>query len=406
MAERERAAVQIARRLSEIPAPTEPTQTLADEQPGLVTVARTAVLLFLLICVVGVGPLLVVNGFFGVLRVDVPPLPGLSLFAPAAREAPDLALPRQAWAATRVEVLAQPAHAARRATLEPGFPVTIIAHQRAGNAVWSHVIWGGPTRGSGGEGWAPDSAFIAYGDQGRPIGDLGALSPQMVAATAPYGSQIAAALYFTESGQLYRTGGDQSFALGDGFRAVLLATVLAWNEDPKQHTGSAVAAATATQMASGDDSAATFAYGAVGDKAGSSAYLTKIGIAGIQPAQGDWRGAQATPNALLQFYTDLAMGQILNTGDRATVATLLGHATTPQAAQLTAILSPGNGGFLVIGVAQGAGGWTMSVCGLLVPAHGSRVVLAASVRGQTTDSAAMAGLIAFYRQLAMLLAAG
>lgn len=401
MAKREQTAAQVARRPSAI---TPPTRSVGGP-PALGAVVRTAVLLLVAICVVGVGPLLVVNGVFGVLGVNVQPLPGLPFLAPTATEAADLALPRRAWTAARVTVMTKPGGSARLATLEPGFPVTITAHQKAGATVWSHITWDGPTSASGGEGWAQDSAFVSYGGQGRQIGDVGALSPQLMAATAPYESQFSAALYFPEVGQLYRSRGDQSFALGDGFRSVLLAAVFAWNEGQIQHTGAAVTAATAAGVARGDASTTSFAYGAVGDKAGTSAFLTKQEIAGIQPAQGNWQGAQATPNALLQFYAALATKQILNDADRATVTALLGHATSPLSAKLMTILSPGNGGFLVIGVSQGASGWTVSVCGMLVPAHGSRVVLAAVMRDQATQSAAEAGLVAFYRQLATLLAA-
>lgn len=369
------------------------------------TSVRTTVLLLVAVCVVGVGPLLVVNGIFGALRVNVQPLPGLSLFAPTATEAVDLALPRQAWAAARVNVMAKPGGSSRLATLEPGFPVTLTAHQKAGATVWSHITWEGPTSASGGEGWAQDSAFVSYGGQGRPIGDVGALSPQLMVATAPYGSQFGAALYFPDSGQLYRSQGDQSFALGDGFRPMLLAAIFAWNEGQSQHAGAVVTSATATGVASDQESTASFAYGAMGDQSGISAFLTKYGIAGIQPAQGNWQGAQATPNALLQFYTALAAKQLLNDADRATVTTLLGHATSPLTAKMVTILSPGNGGFLVIGASQGGNGWTVSVCGILVLAHGSRVVLAAVVRDQQAQSAAEAGLVAFYRELATLLAA-
>lgn len=401
MAKREQMAAQVARRPSAVAPPTR----LAGGPPELGAVVRTTVLLLVAICVVGVGPLLVVNGIFGALGVNVQPLPGLSFFAPTATEATDLALPRQAWTAARVNVMTKAGGTSRLATLEPGFPVTITAHQRVGATVWSHITWGGPTHTSGGDGWAQDSAFVSYGGQGKPIGDVGALSLQLVAATAPYGSQFAAALYFPEAGQLYRTRGDQAFALGDGFRSVLLAAVFAWNEGQIQHTGAAVTAATASGVARGDASATSFAYGAVGDKAGVSAFLTKVGVAGIQPAQGNWQGAQATPNALLQFYAAFATKQMLNDADRATVAALLGHATSPLSANLATFLSPGNGGFLVTSVSQGASGWTVTVCGVLVPAHGSRVVLAAGVRDEATQSAAEAGLVAFYRQLATLLAA-
>jgi hypothetical protein len=301
--------------------------------------------------------------------------------------------------------MAQSGGSSQVATLEPGFPVTMTAHQKAGSTVWSHFTWEGPTRASGGEGWAPDSAFVSYGGQGRPIGDVGALSPQLMATTAPYGSKFAAALYFPESGQLYRSRADQAFALGDGFRSVLLAAVLARNEEPGQHVVTAVTAATAAGIAGANASATSFAYGAVGDKAGISAYLTRAGITGMQPAQGDWQGAQATPNALVEFYTALATKQTLNDSDRATVATLLGRVTSPLSTQMSAIRSPGNGGFFVVGTSQGAGGWTMSVGAIIVSAHGSRVILAAVARNQPTQSAAEAGLVTFYRELATVMPA-
>ena len=403
MAERERAGVQVAERQSAAPSSTRPAQG----GQRLVASLRTTVLLFLAICIVGVGPLLVVNGIFGSLRVDVPPLPGFSILTPTASVAPDLALPRQAWTAAQVTMVAQVGGSSALAMLEPGFPVTITAHQWAGGALWSHITWSGPTRAAGGEGWARDSAFVSYGGQGRAIGDVGALSPQLLKALAPYGSRFAAALYFPDSGQLYRTRATQSFALGEGFRSVLLVTLFAQNEEQKQLKPSVAAVTSVAQVANGDATATAFAYAAVGDAAGINTYLTKKGITGIQPAQGDWLGAQATPSGLLQFYTALDARQMLNDTDRAAVVTQLSRITSPASTAMSSILAPGHGGLLVVGTAQaqGAGNWTMSAAGIIAPAKGPHVVLATAVRDQPTQAAAQAALVTFYRQLATLLAA-
>lgn len=359
-------------------------------------------MLLVLAALVGVAPLILVGSVFSVAGVNAPGLPNVFEGTPTPTDPADLALPHPSWAAKSVPVVAQPASGQPAiATLDAGFPVSVTAHRRSGATLWSHIVWSGPTHATGGEGWVPDAALVGFGGQTRALGDLGALSPALPSALAPYTTRLGVALYFPESGQLYRTGADQPVALGDGLRPILLAALFARAEAPHAAAlplGAANAAALATRITAGDATSTTTAYTYVGDAAGISAYLSSVGITGIAPAAGDWLGAQATPNGLLQFYSALTTGQLLNAEDRAVVL-----AAAPASAGAGPTVPAGPANVLVIGATQTKGGWTMSACGSFAVGKGPRVVIAAVVRDQPTRDAAAHALALLTTRMTTLL---
>jgi hypothetical protein len=363
-------------------------------------------LILLAACVTGAVPVMLSGNALGLWNARLPGT--LVLPTATATPVPDLALPRQAWVAVSTTVSPQPGRGSPIAELEPGFPVTMTAHAAAGGASWSHIAWAGPVKAAGGSGWVPDGALVSFGSGGRPIGDLGALSPSLAQEMSAYNGAFMVALYFPDTGQLYHVRADQSFALGDGFRAVLLAALYARAE--AQHTGSPSSSLTPSsaqgaQIANGDGLSLGTAFAAVGGTQGVSTYLAGIGVNGLQPGTSDWSGAQATPGGLLAFYDALAQGSALNAADTATVETTLANGGTLRAANVLGGQSAGTGGVLVIGSAQASGGSTLSAGGLVVPAAGPRYIVAAVMYNQPTKDDAQKALGRFFAGLSALLAA-
>lgn len=350
---------------------------------------RAALLIFLAFAVTGAVPAALAGQLLGVWRVGG----SGRILTSTASGAPDLALPRQAWTATSVRVLTQPGTGQLQATLEPGFPVTLIAHRQSGNTSWAHISWAGPTPKTGGDGWVADAALLAYGFGSHPIGDLGALSPSLAQSIAAYGSSFAAAVYFPDAGQLYRNQADSSFAVGSGFRAMLLAATFASAE--AHHT--APLASRAAQIAAADPTASAKAYQDAGGASGVSAYLRGIGITGSQPAEGDWLAGQATVSDLLQFYAAVAAGDTLTPGDRDAMLALL--AQSGVTSRLLGGQPVANGSVLVIGSAVESHGWAITACGIVTPTRGARYVLAALIRTQPSQADGEQVLAAFASQL-------
>ena len=392
------------------PAAARPTPALAPEPPATPpppSLRRSldwlgaALLIFCVVVVVGGVPFLLAGDLVGAWHIGgfgsiAPPI------APTATPAPDLAVPRQAWIATEARVLPQPEGGVPVALLEPGFPVTLTMHQQSGGAMWSHIQWGGPSTTAGGAGWVPDAALVAYDSGARPLGDLGALSPALGGAMTHYKNAFAAALYFPDSGQLYRTNADQVIPLGDAFRPILLVALYSATEGQSKAASAANSASLAAKVASGDTVAAATLYEQLGDAAGVARFLASAGISGIQPAPLDWAASRGTPNALLQFYTLLATGTLLNGPDRRAVLALLAHAST--AGSLLDARSLGSGVLTVAAMAPGgAGAASLLACGIVAPENGPRYVIVASISGQASPTAAEQTLAAFFHQLGDIL---
>lgn len=401
MAEQRRKQTPIAVRATPDPTPQRdaPPSAAAPAQERW----RAAALIFCIFVVLGAAPAMLTGDTLGLWHVggfgSIYPTP-----TPTATPAPDLALPRQAWIATETQVLPEPGGGAPIALLEPGFPVTLTAHQRHSGAVWSHIQWGGPSAYAGGAGWMPDAALVTYDSGARPLGDLGALSPSLGSAMAGYKSSFAAALYFPNSGQLYRANADQSIVLGDAFRPILLVASFAAAESQHKAAPATSASSLAAQVAAGSPVAAATLYEQLGDAPGVTRFLTSAGVSGIQPVPLVWAAARGTPTALLQFYTLLATGGLLNSADRSAVLTLLAHADAQAASALLGGKSPGAGALVIASNANGSAlGASLVASGIVAPSGGPRYVIVAAITNQADQTAAQQVLATFFQRLGAIL---
>ena len=366
---------------------------------------RTSLLLLAVFCLLGAVPAALAGNVAGMWVLRLPGAPVIyATTAATAASVPDLALPREAWITASVPVISLPGGGSPVATLEAGFPVTLLKHARIAGGAWSYVRWDGPASGTGGAGWVPDGAVVSYGANSHPIGDLGALSPTLAAALAPYARQLAVALYFPDSGRLYHTHDGQPFPLGGGFSALLLADAFAATEARHQAAPATGSASTAAKVAGTDAPSAAALYTQLGGAGGVTTYLSSIGISGIQPAANDWTAAQATPAALVDFYDALANRGILSAADHDTVVSLLAQANAPAVARLLDPTSLAAGSVLVTSAVQTSDGWSVSAAGIVNPVRGPRYVVAAAVTGQPSQVAGQQALTLFYGRLAALLA--
>ena len=250
----------------------------------------------------------------------------------------------------------------------------------------------------------PDSSLVSYDAAAHPIGDLGALSPALAQALAPYAKQIAVSVYFPDTGWLYRANDGQSFTLGGGFSAVLLTDSFATAAAHHQPVPATSATSPAAKVAAADAPSGATLYSQLGGASGMTNYLHSINVFGFQPAANDWTATQATPAGMVQFYDALVDGGILTAPNRDVVISLLAQANAPATAQFLDPKSLQPGSALVPGAVQTGGTWTLSVCGIVRPANGPRYIVAAVITGQPSQAAAQQALSLFYGRLAALLA--
>jgi hypothetical protein len=385
------------------PAPKQKRPTskpsFVDAPPHQMVAWKASVLILLAFCLVGAIPLGIVAYATGHRNLAWPS--GFAIFSrsgtPTPTDAPDLALPRDAWVARSVDVLPHPSQGAALATLAPAFPVKLLQHQRVGGTIWSRIEWVGPINGTGGAGWVPDGALISYGKTGAILGDLGSLAPSLRQAVSPYAKQFSAIVYIPSQNRLYSQGSLTSvFALGTGIRPVLLSALYARAATSAQPVNLTDALA----LSHGDANATLAIYQRLGGVNSLSQYLSSHSIQGIQMAP-TWTACHATPRAMVDFYAQLA-GGLLQAKDRSAVISVLSLADAPTTTNLVAPWARAAGNLLVAGIAPTDSTWTVSVAGFLNPANGPQLIVLAVATSQSSTDAAMQAMRAFYTQLTTL----
>ena len=371
----------------------------ADAPPHQMIFWKGTLLILLVFCLTGIIPVAIVLSATGPLNLT--PSSFTAFFpqpkAPTPTDAPDLALPRDAWVTQSVNVLPEPARGSALATLAPAFPVRLIEHKRVGNTIWSRVEWSGPVAGTGGAGWVPDGMLISYGATGAILGDLGALTPSLRQAVAPAGKQFAAMVYIPSQNRLYTQGApDAFFALGTGLRPMTLSALYSGAEAQSK----AVNLTDALALSHGDATVTPRIYQQLGGAAGLSLYLNSKSVQGIQTAP-TWLACQATPRAMIDFYTQLA-GDLLQVKDRSAVYSVLALADAPTTTNLVAPWARAAGNLLVVGIAPTDNTFTVSVAGVLNPAKGPQVVVVAVATAQSSTDAALQAMKTFYTPLTTL----
>jgi hypothetical protein len=311
-------------------------------------------------------------------------------------------------AATKVSVLTQPGVGLPITTLQGGFTVTITQYASvdATHTRWAHITWQGPVGangGSGGQGWVLASALTVSssntGFNAAPIGDLGALSLTLGQTMAAYGSHFIGDVYFPNGNARYYTANaQQTFPLGDGLRAILLADLYSVAEGQKQKVDP-----TLTQgVARGDTTSGVTTYHLLGDAPGVGKYLTSNLVDGVQLVAGDWLGAQATAASLIEFYAEfdnLTPHPLLNQADLTAAKGLLGVADASAVAQIVSPRALGSG-VIVVASGHGPDGWWEVASGALAPGSGATAAVVAVALGEPSAAAAQAVVRTFYQGLA------
>lgn len=370
---------------------------------------RNAGVIFALICVLGIAPVAVGGQMLRLWRLpSALGLPGSQANVIVTYDAP-LASPQVAQiAATSATILPQPGVGAPVATLQGGFPVTVTQYASVGDAHtrWAHITWQGPVGAngaSGGRGWTLKSSLAvsssSTGFNAAPIGDLGALSIALGRAMADTSTHFIGDVYFPNGNARYYTANaQQTFPLGDGLRAILLADLYSVAEGQRQKVDPTLAQG----VARGDTSSSVTAYHLLGDAPGVGKYLTNNLVAGVQLANGNWLGAQADAAALIEFYAEfdnLTSHPLLNQTDLSAAKALLAPSNASVAEQLVAPSALGSG-VIVVSTGHGPDGWWAVASGALAPSNGASAAVVAVALGEPSAAAAQSLLRTFYRGLA------
>jgi beta-lactamase class A len=206
---------------------------------------------------------------------------------------------------------------AARAQVGARFPLTLTGGARwVGGALWYQATWGTPHLS--GSGWLPATTASFTAPTGGDPASAGfdALDPALAAYLARSGGAVGAVAYDVTRGITYAYNADSQFIAASSIKVPILLALLAQTEAEGRELDGGELAALTRMIEDSDNDATQQLYEEIGDAAGLSAFMARIGAGSLAPAPGDWGWSTITPRAMAQLLTLLQAGRILTPADR------------------------------------------------------------------------------------------
>ncbi len=224
----------------------------------------------------------------------------------------------QAWATGNLAVVSAPGSNSASVHLGVNFPVTLTGQTRWLNgALWYSVSWKSVSRN--GTGWAPGSAITRTtpSADAPAYASFDALSPDIARYLAGFGNNAGSVIYDITRGQYYTYNADTQFTLASSSKVSIMMAYLDMVESQGRSLTSQESYEISIMIQHSDNNAAQLLYDRLGDGAGMTAWMQKVGVHGYLAHPSGWGWGMLPPTGQMQLLTMLQKGQILNAKDRA-----------------------------------------------------------------------------------------
>jgi beta-lactamase class A len=249
---------------------------------------------------------------------------------------PTAVVSRELWITTDVAVQRTPG-ATDTAVVHLGanYPVlaTLASATVAGEA-WIEVEWKTPSRT--GKGWLPASATTADGPRGTATAGIDALDVGLEEYLEALGPRVGVSVRDVTRGTTYGFNANRSYYVASSVKVAIMLTLMSQVE----HLGRSLTGherfLVKAMIENSNNKAADELYLEIGADEGLEAFMSEIGIAGLdaKTAEIGWGYSTITPAAMSALLERLHEGSILDAADRATA---LHHMRTIEAGQTTGV---------------------------------------------------------------------
>jgi beta-lactamase class A len=237
----------------------------------------------------------------------------------------------QAWATGNLTVVSAPGSNNASVHLGVNFPVTLTGQTSWLNgALWYNVSWKSVSRS--GTGWAPGSAVTrtAPGADALPWASFDALSPDLAHYLAGFGNNVGSVIYDVTRGQYYAYNPNTQFTLASSSKVSIMMAYLDMVESQGRGLNDQESYEISIMIQHSDNNAAQLLYDRLGDGAGMTAWMQRVGIQGYRAHPAGWGWGMLPPTGQVQLLTMLQKGQILNASDRAFALRLMRSVESDQ----------------------------------------------------------------------------
>lgn len=295
---------------------------------------------------------------------------------------PDLQQP--AWVQAAATLLDGPGTGHEVAHLGQNFPLTLLgdANWQAGQ-LWYHIQWGVP--GHTYTGWAPATA-ITFTSPGDVAGwaSMDALSPDLGAYLASFGSNAGAVVYDVTRGRYYTYDPDAQFIVASSMKVPIMVTFFDMTEQEGREPDDAEMSLLTTMIENSNNDSAETLYLQEGNAPAVANYMSRIGITGLNPYPGAFGWSVISSRAMVNLLTLLYEGKILTAGDRATALNLMENIESDQQVGVGDTAPAGATVAMKDGWVPGPDGlWAMNTSGIVTMGQETYII---SVYTQDLDS--------------------
>ena len=306
-------------------------------RPAPLPLPPLAACLFACMLVAGCGGVGATGG--GPAESVLVPSPTESLTLPPATPTPTPAptstrvpIQTKAWTSEAV-VLREVASDAATVQVHLGadFPVTMtLEYTTIDGQQWQRVAW--QTSGRSGAGWLPTASVTIEEPDGATTAGMDAFDDDLEDYLEKYGSRIGVEVLDVTRGISYSYNADKGFLAASSMKVPIMLTLLSQLEAKKREPTSSQLRLLTQMIEVSSNSAARTLYDQVGDKAGVTAYLKKIGVGGINPAlpYNGFGYSLISPAGMVSLLEKLRTGAALNEAHTALALKLMSNITPHQ----------------------------------------------------------------------------
>lgn len=234
------------------------------------------------------------------------------------------------WSMGDTSILDQPATGRETAHIGQDFPLVLLGNtQWAGGKLWYNVRYSDVKNSY--RGWI-DSSVVTFTSPGNQAGraSFDALSPDLIAYLNSLGQNVSATLYDETHHVYYTYNTSTQFIVASSMKVPIMLTFFDMVEQQSREPDDDEMSLLTTMIENSNNDSASALFAEVGQSAGISAYMQKIGVNGLSPDDGSWGYSLITSRTMVDLLTLLHDGKVLNASHRSLALNLMENVETDQ----------------------------------------------------------------------------
>jgi beta-lactamase class A len=290
------------------------------------------------------------------------------------------------WSLGDTSVLDSPATGQEIAHIGQDFPLALLGKtQWSGGKLWYNVQLSDTKNAH--KGWV-DNSVVTFTPPGNQAGhaSFDALSSDLIAYLNSLGQNVSATLYDETHHVYYTYNTSTPFIVASSMKVPIMLTFFDMIEQQSREPDDNEMNLLTTMIENSNNDSASALFQEVGQSAGISAYMQKIGVTGLSSDDDSWGYSTITSQTMVNLLTLLHDGKILNANHRALTLNLMENVETDQQVGIGDTAPNGATVALKDGWVTGSDGqWAMNSSGIVTTNNETYILSVYTQEQQSLD---------------------